>query len=210
MELIKKFVISNFGNNSYLIKTNEKYVLIDVPYKPQKIIDYLEENGILLDYVIITHTHFDHILGLQDLYEQSIIKDVYVAKAEIPLINDNSEFGNMSDMYGLSYYFAGRVLDVEEIKNEINVDIIYINGHSKASAVYIFEESKTIFSGDVIFNGTIGRYDLAYGNRENLINGIKNEIFKLSGDYQIFCGHGFKTSLIKERSNPLYKDVEGA
>lgn len=205
MKIIKRFVISSMGVNCYLLECNQKIVLIDAPSGLHKIIQYLEDNQLTLDYVLITHTHFDHILGAQELYENQLIDRVYVAPDEIKLFNDNSDLGNMGGRYNAITSFPGEIVSLDELnKEELQIDIRYIHGHSPQSAVFIFHNEKVIFSGDTLFKDGIGRSDFPGGDAESLIFGIKAYILELS-DYKVYSGHGFTTSTTYESNSQYFK-----
>lgn len=203
MKLVKRFVLSDMVVNSFLLDCNGKMVLIDAPGDSQKVIAYLEQNNLKLDYLLITHAHFDHILGANDLYRAGLINDVYVAPNEIEMFTDNSEMGNLGLKYGLDIKFDGNIRSLDELDcDQLGLEIAYIEGHSKQSAVFIFNEDKSIFSGDTLFKGSIGRSDFTYGNYQSLKSGI-NEKIMCKEDYRVYPGHGFSTSTNIEKNNPL-------
>lgn len=203
MKLVKRFVLSDMVVNSFLLDCNGKMVLIDAPGDSQKVIAYLEQNNLKLDYLLITHAHFDHILGANDLYRAGLINDVYVAPNEIEMFTDNSEMGNLGLKYGLDIKFDGNIRSLDELNcDQLGLEIAYIEGHSKQSAVFIFNEDKSIFSGDTLFKGSIGRSDFTYGNYQSLKSGI-NEKIMCKEDYRVYPGHGFSTSTNIEKNNPL-------
>lgn len=203
MKIIKRFVLSEMGVNCFLLKTNGKVVLIDAPANIEKVCTYLDENNLKLDYVLITHIHFDHILGAEVLYQKGYIKEVYVAEREIAAFTDNSEDGNLGGKYGLSLTFSGQIKALQSLDaRALDVEIAYISGHSIQSAVFIFNNQKTIFSGDTLFKNSIGRSDFSYGNHEQLKAGINSKIMIKEG-YTVYPGHGFATTTTEELNNRL-------
>jgi hydroxyacylglutathione hydrolase len=91
-------------------------------------------------------------------------------------------------------------LDGEKFK------IYHVPGHSPGSVVYHNEEQKFMISGDVLFEGSIGRTDLYKGNHELLIDGITNKLFILDDETQVFSGHGNPTSIgFEKQYNPFFK-----
>lgn len=84
--------------------------------------------------------------------------------------------------------------------------IYHVPGHSPGSVVYHHENQKFMISGDVLFEGSIGRTDLYKGNYEQLIEGIKTKLFILDGDTQVFSGHGNPTTIgFEKQYNPFFK-----
>lgn len=203
MKLVKRFVLSEMVVNSFLLECNGKMVLIDAPGDVKPIIAYLEEHNLKLDYLLITHVHFDHILGANDLYQAGYVKEVYVSPGEISLFKDNGETGNLGGKYGLYIKFDGIIRSLDELDCEqLGVEIAYIEGHSKQSAVFIFNQDKAIFSGDTLFKASIGRSDFPYGNYRSLVTGI-NKYIMCKEDYRVYPGHGFSTSTTLEKNNPF-------
>lgn len=203
MYIIKRFVLSEMGVNCFLLDCNGKTVLIDAPAGIEKVTNYLDQNKLKLDYVLITHAHFDHILGANDLYTQGYINDIYIAPDEINLFTDSSEAGNLGGKYGLNITFEGNILSTEDLDlDALDLEIAYISGHSPQSSVFIFNQEKIIFSGDTLFKDSIGRSDFSYGNYQELRDGINQKIM-VKVDYKVYPGHGFATSTTLEKNNPL-------
>ncbi len=205
MNIIKQFVLSEMQVNCYLIKCNNKIVLIDTPAGIGEVTTYLDKNNIKLDYVLITHAHFDHILGANDLYKNGYIDNIYVSPNEMEMFFDNSQDGNLGGKYGLDIKFGGNILSLNTLNsNELMVNIEYIEGHSIQSAIFIFDSAKTIFSGDTLFKNSIGRTDFNYGNLEKLKAGINQKIM-IKNDYKVYPGHGAPTTTLLEQDNQLLK-----
>ncbi|WOO89225.1 MBL fold metallo-hydrolase [Mollicutes bacterium LVI A0078] len=203
MNIIKRFVLSDMGVNSFLLDCNGKTVLIDAPAGVNRVTSYLDQNDLKLDYVLITHAHFDHILGANELVAAGYIKEVYVSPNEIEMFTDNSEAGNLGGKYGLDIKFDGQIKSLEELDTvSLGLEVAYIEGHSIQSAVFIFNDEKIIFSGDTLFKDSIGRSDFSYGNYELLKDGINQKIMNKE-DYKVYPGHGFATSTTLEKNNPL-------
>lgn len=205
MKIIKRFVLSEMGVNCFLLKCNGKVVLIDCPPNIDKVMNYLDENNLKLDYALITHAHFDHILGANDLYKRGYINELYVSAGEIEMFTDNSERGNLGGKYGLTITFDGEIKPLQSLDAKaLGMEIAYISGHSLESAVFIFNKEKTIFSGDTLFKDSIGRSDFSYGNYEQLKEGINTKIM-IKEDYRVYPGHGFATSTKLEANNRLLR-----
>ncbi len=202
MNIIKKFVLSEMANNCYLLDCNGKIVLIDTPGNIERVTKFLDENNLKLDYVLITHAHFDHIIGADYLYQNGYIDTLYVPPKEITMFTDNSQDGNLGGKYGLDITFGGQIKSLTELPTHFDVEIQYISGHSIESAIFIFNEQKTIFSGDTLFKKSIGRSDFNYGNYEALKEGI-NKYIMVKDDYKVYPGHGFSTSTLLEKDNHL-------
>lgn len=203
MQIIKRFVLSQMGVNCFLIEANGKIILVDAPAGIDRVMSYMKEHDLKLDHVLITHTHFDHIVGCEELYQAGLISEVYVSPLEIPLFLDNSNTGNMSGQYGCNITFSGEIKSLYELDNKsLDLEIKYIHGHSKQSAVFVWKQDKIIISGDTLFKESIGRSDFPGGNYKMLRNGILENIMCYE-DFRVFPGHGFSTNTEKERDNHL-------
>lgn len=200
MKIVEKFQLGMLYNNAYLLEINSKIILIDAPYRTKKIIEFLEEEGLTLDEVWLTHTHFDHIVGLGLLSEKYPNLKIYAPEEEIEFIKIPEANGSMNMKNPISY--SGVVLPFTEEKAvEENMRIGYISGHSLQSANFIFENEKVMIVGDSLFRGTIGRSDFKFGNEKLLKKGIKEELFAYEEDYEVLPGHGEETTLMYEKEN---------
>ncbi|MFV0246564.1 MAG: MBL fold metallo-hydrolase [Mycoplasmatales bacterium] len=205
MILINNFNSPLMDNNYYLIKEDNKHILIDCPKNLSSFISYLQTNNIKLDAVILTHIHIDHILGLNELYEANIIDHVYASFEEVELLSDNSKCGNMSSFMDINFEYKGNVLPLEDFKL-FNLNYKYIYGHSKQGAVYIFDDC--IFTGDILFKDSIGRSDFCHGDQKKLLQGIKDHILTLDDSFIVYPGHGPISTIAYERqNNPFLKEL---
>lgn len=203
MELIKRFRLSKMLNNSFLIKEKNKIILIDAPDEIYKVIDYLDENELELNEVWLTHYHFDHLLGLTELKNKYKHLKVYIAEEEIECIT-NPNTSILEQYTDKKVEYLGEVCKNEELINEYpGLKIAYIAGHSKLSSVYIFEKEGIMFTGDVLFQGTIGRSDLEYGDFDALVKGIKKHLLVYE-NMEVYPGHGFKTTILQEKKRNPY------
>jgi len=209
---IQAFVFNFASENTYvLFNENKNAWLIDpgngTEQETKALQNFIAENELTIVKIILTHAHIDHVLGLQWAF------DTY--KAPVTMHKDDKE---VLDMFQISGMRFGMEL------NHINVDIEYINdgdeldfdgekfkiyhvpGHSPGSVVYHNENQKFIISGDVLFEGSIGRTDLYKRNYEQLIEGIKTKLLILNEDTQVFSGHGNPTKIgFEKQYNPFLR-----
>lgn len=196
MEILKRFVIGEVQNNTAIVKHNDDVILIDAPYPPRNIINYLKDHKLELKYIFITHIHFDHIAGVSEIIEHYPDAKVFVSPKEKSLFNNAKE--NLSYRHNVHVDFRGELLDYRKLDLE-GVKIKYISGHSKQSAVICFDQ--VIFSGDTLFRDTIGRSDLPHGDYERLVKEIKAELLGLDPETKVYPGHGFATTIKHEIEN---------
>ncbi|MDF2552690.1 MAG: fold metallo-hydrolase [Chryseobacterium sp.] len=209
---IQSFVFNFASENTYvLFNENKNAWLIDPgnmnDQETTAIANFIKENDLKIVKIVLTHAHIDHVLGLQWAF------DTY--KVPVTMHEDDKEVLDMFQISGMRFGFQ---LD------HINVDLQYVNegyeldfdgekfkiyhvpGHSPGSVVYHNENQKFIISGDVLFEGSIGRTDLYKGNYEQLIEGIKTKLFVLDEETKVFSGHGNPTKIgFEKQFNPFLK-----
>ncbi len=201
MEIIKHFRLGNMVNNAFLISLDNKFILIDAPDGVNKVISFLDDISKELDEVWLTHCHFDHIVGLNDLKKKYPKLKVFSSAKELDKVN-NIEDNYSKEFLGFDFNYNGEIYDNDILlKEHKNLSIEYISGHSYCSSVYIFNDVLMMFSGDVLFRETIGRSDLKYGDFNSLNQGIKTKLFKYPNETKVYPGHGFSTSIEYEKEN---------
>lgn len=209
---IKAFVFNFASENTYvLFNENKNAWLIDPgnmsEQETKALQNFIKENELNVVKIVLTHAHIDHVLGLQWAF------DTY--KVPVTMHKDDQE---VLDMFQISGMRFGMELDhinvnIEYINegNELDFDgekfkIYHVPGHSPGSVVYHNENQKFIISGDVLFEGSIGRTDLYKGNYDQLIEGIKTKLLILDEDTQVFSGHGNPTKISFEKQyNPFLR-----
>ena len=208
---IKQWAFNPFSENTYLLyDDSNEAVIVDPgnsdPAEDQAIKGFIESEGLNLKCILLTHSHIDHIMGLKFLND-TYSKPVYLHPKDLVIYNNAEQ---TAQMYGLPYnpsFAEPSEFNLEEGFSFGNSDleIRFVPGHAPGHVVFIHHESKSIIAGDTLFNGSIGRTDLAFGNHDLLISSIRAELFTLPEDYIIFCGHGPETSIGTEMvHNPFF------
>ncbi len=194
---IQRFPVGILRTNSYLISYNNKGIIVD----PGGINDKLDENikklnGI--EYIILTHGHFDHIMEVKR-YQKLTGAKVVIGEDEKDFPIDNS-LNLCSEFYkkGINNFHADILLKDGDVLNFNGKEIKVIStpGHTIGSVCYCTDN--IMFSGDTLFRGKVGRTDLATGNRDDMLNSLR-KLYELKTDYLIYPGHGLTTSLYKEK-----------
>lgn len=203
---VKRFIYGSCIANSYVItkENSDKAVLIDCCGANKKILDYISECGCELSAILLTHGHFDHIEGIMDLKEKTGAK-VYIFNSENKFLSDRSL--NLSDTEDLTEngYNSADVLlaDGDVIKvGDFEIKVIHTPGHTSGSVCYMIGDE--IFTGDTLFKQSIGRCDFPTGDYNTEIDSIYNKLFSLGDDVTVYPGHGFSTTIGKEKEeNPF-------
>jgi glyoxylase-like metal-dependent hydrolase (beta-lactamase superfamily II) len=208
---VKRFVFNPFQENTFVLYDESKECVIIDPgcyekAEEEELENFISENGLKPVALLNTHCHIDHILGNQFVAEKWGV-DLQMHKDDLPLL-ENAE--QVSNMYGLQNY-NGSPFPKHFLKDgdnfsfgESKLDVIFTPGHAPGHICFYSEQDYFIISGDVIFQMSIGRTDLPFGDYDTLINSITEKIFPLPGQTQIHCGHGPSTVLNYEREhNPF-------
>jgi hydroxyacylglutathione hydrolase len=212
MEL-KSFTFSPFAENTYvLFDDTSECVIVDPGCYSQEerntLTEFISEKELKPVALLNTHCHLDHIFGNKYIANHYNIP-LFIHEDE-QVILDWSPQAAMK--YGLmleqspepdSYYKMGENFSFGNTFLEMR----FTPGHSPGSITFIHHKSKTVISGDVLFNGSIGRTDLPGGDMTTLLNSIENEIYTLPDDYIVHSGHGPSTSVAYEKMhNPFIRN----
>lgn len=205
---IKRFVLSAISVNSYVLIKGDKAVVIDVGLEPQDLLSFLEERKLKLQAVLITHGHFDHIGGLDELLAK-YPAPVYIHELEMtwltdPALNGSSHFPFFGDVR-LASQAEGLHGDSKLKVGDFVFDVIHTPGHSPGGLTYKIDDY--LFTGDTLFKESIGRTDFTGGNHSEILSSINDKLFLFPEDYVVFPGHGEASTLEHEKVfNPYLVD----
>lgn len=208
---IKNFVFNAFQVNMYVLyNENKECILVDAAcenaLEQKKLFDYIEQNELKPICLISTHTHIDHVLGNKAIIDKYNIpyliqKDGMVFLERMVAMGTSYGFTVTQSPNPSSYLSDG---DSVSLGND-KIKIIYTPGHADGSICLYNEEANFLITGDVLFNGSIGRTDFPTGNHEMLLNNIETKLFTLPDDTIVYSGHGNETSIGQEkRHNPFF------
>lgn len=200
--IIKTYVAGPFDANNYLVSNKEtkEAVLIDCSDYVQDIINEVNMNGLTVKYILITHGHFDHVLGINEM-KNALNAEVIVPAEDLILIeniNENARFFGQEVIEIPEHdktYDEG--IDLRIGKHEI--EVIQTPGHTEGGVSLLI--GNALFSGDTLFKDSFGRTDLYGGNSRKLINSIVNELFNLPDNTLVYPGHGPSTTIGYEKQH---------
>ena len=200
---IKTLTLGFMGVNCYVLSDNGEAAVIDPGADYETIKSYIDENGLTLTKILLTHGHFDHIGAVSALAKNTGAK-VYIHSGDSKMLVDNG--ANLSFMTGVGVetYEADIILDnIDEIPlGETVVKVFHTPGHSAGSVSYLWGDN--LFDGDLLFNGSIGRYD--FGDVRTELHSIKFLMENFDDKTKVFPGHGESTTIGIERTgNPYSK-----
>jgi hydroxyacylglutathione hydrolase len=183
---IVQILVGNMQNFSYVIydEHDKVGVVIDPSWELEKIFDFLEKNKISAKYIINTHTHFDHVLGNDQVAE--ITKVPIIQHEKSTLKKDRS-------------VREGEIINI----GRMELEVLYTPGHSEDSICLIVNK-ESIVTGDTLFVGNIGRVDLPGSSPDNMYDSL-SRISKLEGSLVVYPGHNYgitpTSTILNERTN---------
>lgn len=214
---VKVFEFNAIAVNTYVLsdKTGECVIIDPACYYPDEqraLFNYIIDKKLIVKHVLNTHLHFDHVFGANFIMEQFNV-EMEAHKADQFLIDSFSE---QMSLFGFSSNdkfkpTVGKYIDENDIIEFGNqkLSILHVPGHSPGSIAFYNKEEGCIISGDVLFNGSIGRTDLLQGDHNQLIEGIKTKLMILPQNTIVYPGHGPATTIGKEaKSNPFLKPLQ--
>lgn len=179
-------------------------IVFDPADKGDYIFNGLKGKGFTVDAILLTHGHFDHIWGVEQLKELSGAK-VYAYEGEKELCENASL--NVSKGAGRACTVKADeyVKDGEEITAAgISCRLIATPGHTAGSCCYYFEDDKMLISGDTLFQESVGRTDLPTGSMSTLVRSVKEKLLPLPEEVKVYPGHGESTTIGYEKMyNPF-------
>ncbi|MDO4661713.1 MAG: MBL fold metallo-hydrolase [Tissierellia bacterium] len=196
---VERFDVGPMGTNLYVCyDDNKKGFIVDCPYESNKVTNFIEENDIDIKFILLTHTHIDHILGLK-FYVDKYKVDVYASEDAKDICNDPTY--NLTDYFGydIDQVKIDRYLKDNEKFSKFDILAIKTPGHTIDSISYKIDDF--IFVGDTIFRMSIGRSDLKGGSYEDIIASIKDKLIIYDDSTILLPGHGVETNIEFEKQN---------
>jgi len=194
------------STNGYLIRSSGKYWVVDAP---EGMAAWLREQKVKVEALLLTHQHYDHVQDAAEIQREHGAPLL----AWAPYSKDLTLELLLQKFMGLPLSVPAFGVDqLLQGKSEIEVcgvklKLEHIPGHSLDSVAFISAEERTVFGGDVLFAGSVGRADFPGGGMELLIGGIREKLLVLPEDFEVYPGHGPATTIGEERfNNPYLQD----
>jgi glyoxylase-like metal-dependent hydrolase (beta-lactamase superfamily II) len=201
---ILTYILGDFATNCYLVidEKTKKACLIDPAKFNMEIENTINNEGLILEYIILTHGHFDHILGANIFREKTGAKIVAHKAEEEYLRNPKKSLTSICGGGTIAvdqYIIENNIL----VFGDVSFRVIHTPGHTRGSCCFTCDDESVMFTGDTLFNGSIGRCNFYGGDFEVMISSLQ-KLKSLNQNYIVYPGHGVATSLDDEKANNPY------
>lgn len=198
---IEMYVVGPVQTNCFFVINNEtkEMIIIDPGASADKLAEKIEAAGYAPKAILLTHGHFDHATGAEELSKRFNIK-IYAHEAEKEVLESAQK--NSSWMIGKEQTFHADVFLSDEQELDLagfHIRVLYTPGHTIGGCCYYLGYEDTLFSGDTLFQESVGRTDLATGSMSQLVRSIKEKLMELPDNTNVYPGHGDSTSIEAER-----------
>jgi glyoxylase-like metal-dependent hydrolase (beta-lactamase superfamily II) len=208
---VRMLTVGQIAENSFLFRADgsDRALLVDPGDEAPTLLAAIEEMGVTLDGILLTHTHFDHI-GAVAPVARATGAEVWVPEIEKMVLADINSFvpwpgfGPFEDWDAEHTLRGGEKLELAGME----IDVIFTPGHSPGHVTFSIPSERAIFSGDVLFEGSVGRVDLPGGDWGTLLESIRTLVDTLPPETTVYPGHMGITTLGAERaSNPFLTEL---
>lgn len=198
-------MIGNLTNCYILVDEEAKEAMvIDPAGECDKILEMLNILNVKLKYIYLTHCHADHLGALEELREKTKAKFLIHRLENENLRNTEINLTTNLGVKNIEIEADARVDEGDSLHvGDIELKVIHTPGHTNGGTSLYSEKYKLLFSGDTVFKGTYGRYDLPTGSKKDIMNSIKNKLLVLPEDTLIYPGHGMSGLISEEKE--IYK-----
>ncbi|MBO4422122.1 MAG: MBL fold metallo-hydrolase [Clostridia bacterium] len=187
----------------YIDEKSGRGFLLDPGFEGKRLYEMIKENGWVIEKILITHGHFDHISGIKELKDR-IGVPVFIHENGERFLSDpyfnlsgSSGTGKIS-MTADGYFREGDVIKTED--GALRLKVIHTPGHTLDSCVFLSETEPLAFTGDTIFKGTYGNYLFPTGDHALLIKTIREKVLTLPDDTVLYSGHTEETTVRAEKA----------
>ena len=193
---IEIFTAGPIDANNYLLTDGDEAVLIDCSEVKPEILKELD--GKKLKYILLTHGHFDHVLGVNGMREKTGAK-VLVNQNDVQRMEESAQIMQTFGVQGVEIPKANEYInDRDTVKfGNTTIKAIATPGHTEGGLCYLVDGK--LFSGDTLFKDTVGRCDLPGGNFQKLSDSVKNKLFTMDENTVVYPGHGPETTIGYEK-----------
>ena len=208
---VEMLTVGQVAENCFLFRRegSDKVLIVDPGEEAERILAKLDEMGGTAEAILLTHCHFDHI-GAVAPVAAATGAPVYCPEIEVPILADIMSFVPWAEFGPFESYEADETLAGGETLElaGLELDVVFTPGHSPGHVTYSVREEDAIFSGDVLFQGSVGRVDLPFGDGPTLMASIRGLLDSHPDETTVYPGHMGITTLGAERAtNPFLAEM---
>jgi hydroxyacylglutathione hydrolase len=208
---VRMFTVGMVEENCYLFRRDgsSEALIVDPGDEAPKLLEAIDRLGVELKGILLTHTHFDHV-GAVAPVAHATGAQVWVPAIEKRVLADIMSFVPWEGFGPFESYDAEHTLEGGEKLDMagFEIDVIFTPGHSPGHVTFSIPDEQAIFSGDVLFQGSVGRADLPGGDWQTLLESIRGLVDSLPEDTTVYPGHMGVTTLGAERAtNPFLAEL---
>jgi glyoxylase-like metal-dependent hydrolase (beta-lactamase superfamily II) len=204
---VQMLTVGMVQENCFLVrpKDGDRAVIVDPGEEAPRLLEAIEDAGVTLDAILLTHTHFDHV-GAVAPVARATGAPVYCPRLEVPVLQDVMAF---VPWHGFGPYESwdpeetvegGETLELAGL----TLDVVFTPGHSPGHVTYAIRDEHALLSGDVLFQSSVGRTDLPGGDTQTLMRSIAMLLDRFDDETRVYPGHMGLTTLGAERAtNPF-------
>jgi hydroxyacylglutathione hydrolase len=210
---VRMFTVGPVQENCFVARRpgSARGVIVDPGDEADRILRAVDELGVGVDAILVTHTHFDHIGAVAPVAEATGAP-VYCPKLETFVLADINSYVPFAGFGPFESYDADETVEGGERLQlaGMDIEVLHTPGHSPGHVTYAVQQEGALFSGDVLFQGSVGRVDLPGGDWDTLLESIGMLVDRFEADTTVYPGHMGITTLGAERAtNPFLQELAG-
>jgi hydroxyacylglutathione hydrolase len=208
---VRMFTVGQLAENCFLFRRDgsDRALIVDPGDEADRILGAADELGVTVEGILLTHTHFDHI-GAVTPIAKATGAPVWCPEIETPVLADINSFVPWPGFGSFESYEADHTVSGGERLElaGMEIDVIFTPGHSPGHVTYSIPDEAAVFSGDVLFQGSVGRTDLPGGDWTTLLESIRKLVDSLPPETQVYPGHmGITTLGAEQATNPFLAEL---
>jgi hydroxyacylglutathione hydrolase len=208
---VRAFTVGPFQENTFLVRRDDadRAVLVDPGDEPDTLLGGIEQEGVTVEAILITHTDVDHV-GAVAPVAKATGAPVYCPQLEVERLADIMAFVPMPGIGPYEGYEADHTVEGGERLElaGMDVEVVFTPGHTEGHVTYAFPQDQVIASGDVLFQGSVGRTDRPNGDHQTLLRSIATLLERYPDETTVLPGHMGATTLGHERAtNPFLAEL---